>query len=284
VPLIIKQKAKFMEHFMKELEAGLKETLKEVEKENNILCRYSMRVQAIRKALEKMRDYNEKNPFASKAEEINYFKNLAPRLYSQLFYFYKIYQVELEKYYAQKQKMELFYRSELAVIYDFYQQHGEFCRYFHFGSTNLDEHYFTKGDWEETVIDDVAVMMGRDYCVGSYWAARVIANQELQKYLEEELYNLQNPQGEKRATKSKRKLKWLAGPTDLIEVCEGFYLTGAFGDATFKEIIEGAEEFYDISLGHFYNTSQEIGRRKKAKAKYCDEMSDAINKKWDEKE
>lgn len=274
-----------MEHFIKELEAELEETLKEVEKESNILCRCSLRVQEIRKALEKMRDYNGKHPFATKAEEINYFKNVAPRLYSRLFYFIKIYQVELERYYTEKEKMVLFFRAEIKIIYDFYQQHGEFCRYYHFGSTNRDEHYFTKGDWEDTVIEDVAVTMGRDYCVGSYWAARLKANQELQVYLEEELYTLQNPQGEKRSAQSNRKLKWRGGPTKLVELCEGIYLTEGFGEAiTKKAIIEWAQESTDTDLSQYHNTVQEIGRRKNGYAKYCQEMGDEINKKFKEKE
>jgi hypothetical protein len=133
--------------------------------------------------------------------------------------------------------------------------------------------------------DEIDIVIDQDYCLGSYLVSWIQANTNYRQWLVKEMKILNNPgqaTGEKGVNSP--ELYWTASKTDLVEVINGMYLAGAFnnGKLDLKQVVEWFELHMDIDLGHFYNTFQQIARRKKERTKFLDLMKERLGRQMDE--
>lgn len=82
--------------------------------------------------------------FKNKEEEIDFFKNIKPRVASKLIYYNEIYNMELSKPSASKKVLKKYYEKELSKLRNFYKTNKEFYKYYKSGSTCLDKKYFLR--------------------------------------------------------------------------------------------------------------------------------------------
>lgn len=235
-----------MDRFYKQLERELDGKLAAMTAERDPVIRNSNSVKLVKDSINQLREYARVHPFGSLSEEVHYFKDLAPRLYGALFYFLKVYQVELERKHAGPERMEVFLQQELRAIEQFFRRNGDFCRYFYMQATCMDEILFTRKEWENAILEDVQVIMEMDYCLGSYWVARLKANEQLRGYLKEQREALRQPPSGLILLQPNRKLTWKAGKANLVALCKWLHRKGGFGDATLKEIVEWFEANTEI--------------------------------------
>jgi hypothetical protein len=90
--------------------------------------------------------------------------------------------------------MEQSLMPELETTDHFYEFHREFYKGYFAHDTNLDDRLFIRDEAENTLQDEVEVVMGDYFCVGCYWASRVLANDRLKVYLKAQLDALRTPQ------------------------------------------------------------------------------------------
>lgn len=114
-----------------------------------------------------------------------------------------------------------------------------------------------------------------------YKVAKIIANDLIQVYLEDQLNNTN-----KRMKSEKSQLNWTGSKTALTELIYALYAQGVFdnGNADIKAIAKVFEQMFNIDLGDFYHTFMELKARKINRTKFIDSLRDALIKKMDEQE
>ena len=268
--------ANFIKNRIAELEGALPDTA--------TLQDIHQSIDLTRKALLDIKSYLREHPFAGRSEEIHYFRVVAPPLYGRLFYYVKVQEMGVEGLLAGGERMEAFLRLELAKIDQFFDRHGDFCRYFHSQASYMDDRVFIRDARENGMLDCVEVIMAEDFCVGCYWAALLWANQELRGYFTKELGRLMSPSVTGVAGSELPELEWTDSQTDAVELMYGLYLKGSFngGKATLKQIAAWMEGHLKMSVGNYYNTVKEIARRKKGQTVFIDEMREKMVKRFTE--
>jgi hypothetical protein len=144
-------------------------------------------LQVITAIIGRLRGELRAHPFPGLKEEIHHFKKEAPLFYSRQFYFQKVLQTELHRIHTSRQGMEAFLEKERAAIDDFYHRHEDFCRLYHLEDTSIDHRLYIRNEAENPRQDEIEKIMDSDYCVGAYYAARLLANKGLRVYLEKQL-------------------------------------------------------------------------------------------------
>lgn len=82
--------------------------------------------------------------FENKTEEINFFKDIKPKLFSKLIYYQKIYHIELKRPISGYNSEKKYLEKELEQINVFFNKNADFIQYYRSGKTMLDECYFLR--------------------------------------------------------------------------------------------------------------------------------------------
>jgi hypothetical protein len=270
-----------MHQFVQEIRQEVSDLLEEISSDPIKLSRSSRSLDVVRHSLFRLREYINGQPFANKEEEIHYFKDLAPSFYAGLFYHLKEYNIEFEKQHGSPERVESLLVHELEATAKFYEYHQEFYKYHYEGDTRMDEQIFVRDRSENGMLDEVEVIMGPDFCVGCYWTARLLANEQLKVYLKKELDLLNQPQSVMPSVVGYGEIIWTDSPTDLTELLYGLHLKGSFnnGNADLKTIFAFFGKYLGINVKNHQILWQEIKRRKKSVTKFFDEVVDRVVQK-----
>ncbi|HEY4336076.1 MAG TPA: RteC domain-containing protein, partial [Puia sp.] len=214
------------------------------------------------------------HPFVDQAEEIRYFKTLAPPVYGRLVYLVKVAETSIERLHANEHRIEALLQQELAKTEEFFVKHGEFCQYYHLNRTYRDNQIFIRNARENEMLDYIEVFMGDDFCVGCYWASQLWANQWLREYFNKALSKLKQPEGWPTAGARTPEMTWTDSISDLVELLYALSLKGSFnnGKATLKDIARWASAHFKIEITNVYDTVKNIGQRKKDGLKFLDDL------------
>ena len=273
-----------MERIVSELENQLEAALAEIGREENRNTRYDRSLKRVRQTIRELNGYLEANPFPGKPEEIYYFRELAPRLYSQLFYFMKLYQLEAWRPHAGGERFREVLEQELAGVARFYEQHKSVCHYYCQHATYWDDYLFTGWGHGEWAAEEAGLYIGADFTLGSYWVSWILANERLRVWLLENLAALDRPEGKPGERGKLPKLPWKGTTTDLVEAIYAMYLAGSFGKATLREVIEFVAEIFDIEINYVYTLIEQVLNRKRHPTKYIDRMRAGLVRKGEERE
>jgi hypothetical protein len=264
----------FFNIVLSQLEAGLENLKTEV----NLIRRLEASVKLVKKAISGLKSELRKNPFFGREEEIVYFRDQAPVIYSRLFYFLKLHLLEAHRANLSPGSFRRELEKEMARIEEFYERHRQLLQ-----STCEDDPFwdgclYTRrgcGDWWA---EEEGLYIDEDFTIGSYWVAKNRANETLQKWLLEQLESADGAGVPAEATPS---LRWTAKQVDFYEVLYALHLTGCLnnGKATLKETMEGFATFLGVPLGNFSVGLQEIARRKITPTKFLDKMLEKLKEK-----
>src|SRR5205085_7260375 len=95
-------------------------------------------------AITKLREFSIKYKFKNKDEEINFFKVLKPKFFSELIYYRKISEIQSNLPVALSTDASLRYLDEFNTVKNYIDSNREFFNYYKSGSSLLDEIYFVK--------------------------------------------------------------------------------------------------------------------------------------------
>jgi hypothetical protein len=240
-------------------------------------------ISLLRHALVEIRQYIREHPFADQAEEIHYFKTLAPPVYGRLIYLVKVSEISIERLHANEHRIEALLQLELAKTENFFTKHGEFCQYYHLNRTYRDNYIFIRNARENEMLDYIEVFMGDDFCVGCYWASRLWANQRLREYYTEALWKLKQPEGWPTGGVGGPEMQWTDSVSDLVELIYALHLKGSFnnGKASLKDMARWASAHFRIDITNVYDTVSSIGKRKKDTLKFLDDLRNRVARRLD---
>ena len=216
----------------------------------------------------------------TKEEEIEFFKHEKPKLTSQIIYYNEIFKIETNKPVASEKTIRKYYNSQLKKREQFFTDNAEFYRYFKKGHQYLDDKYFLRNQHDcNLVLDSFYFQIDKQFATShDYKAAQIIAYEQLQIYLIEKL---------KRKTKednSQKVLKWTGSKVGIIELIYALHTEGIFnhGAADIREIVQGFSKAFDIEIGQYHRTFNEIINRKAERTKFLNSLKDNLINRMDQ--
>ena len=237
-------------------------------------------IQLVIQSFSDLKKFVLKNDFKNTEEEIHFFKYQKPIIVSKLIYYNAVYKIETKKPYGEKQ-IKKFLNKELNKLKKFFDSNIDFYKYYRSGNSFLDENFFIRGKhdirlWLDTFYFEADHRFSTSH---NYKVAKILANDLIQVYLEDQLNNKHY-----KKANSKSPLSWTGSKTALTELIYALYAQGVFnnGNTDIKLIAKTFESTFNIDLGDFYHTFMELKARKINRTKFLDILCEALIKKMDE--
>lgn len=276
-----------MNKYCKEINQSLNEEINELTTEiGNSLVLYEKIIDLIVKKIVQLKLSVLKHHFRDTQEEINFFKNSKPNVLSKLIYYNAIYKIEAKKPYGGEKVTEEYLNNELLKIKNFFDNNLEFYKYYRTNSTYLDDKYFVRGKHDiKLSLDTYYFESDHSFSTShDYKVAKIIANDLIQVYLEDQLYNMNKHLLPKLS--STISVNWTASKTAMIEMLYALHYQGVFdnGNIDIRLIAKHFENTFNIDLGDFYHTYLELKNRKVNRTKFLDSLREALTRKMDEQD
>lgn len=250
---------------------------------SNSLVSYENAIGLVLQKLEEIKKYIKKNGFKDDEEEILFFKQLKPQLVSKLIYFNSIYKIETKRPRGGDKTIKKYLNVELSKIKRYFDANLEFYKYYRTNSTHLDNKFFLRGKHDiKLSLDTYYFEADHNFTTShDYKVAKIIANDLIQVYLEDQLSN-----NNQRKLFETTPLNWTGSKTSLIELIYSLHSQGSIdnGNADIKIIAKTFENMFNIDLGDFYHSYLELKGRKINRTKFLDSLWDALIKRMDEQD
>ncbi len=255
--------------------------------EPNPLKRMTATVSKVRSALQNLKEYLSKHPFATDTEEIHFFKNIKPKFYAKQIYHIELYKIEDAKPYGTVETIREYYEEELNIIRRFFRQNQFLYEYYRNEMVELDNLYFKRTATIQNILLPEVPELHPEFSTScDYLFSKFIAYELLQTYLVKAINRIDPANITLPDTKEEQlPLKWTGEQVNLIELIYGIYYTGQLnhGNVEVKDIIEVIETIFQVKLKSPYHTFGNIRRRKCiSPTAYLDKMREAILQRIEE--
>ena len=251
--------------------------------QNNSLVSYENAIVLVLQKIEEVKKHIQEKGFKDAEEEILFFKQLKPQLVSKLIFFNSIYKIETKRPRGGDKIIRKYLNIELSKIKRYFDANLEFYKYYRTNSTHLDNKYFVRGKHDiKLSLDTYYFEADHNFTTShDYKVAKIIANDLIQVYLEDQLNN----NSQKRIWENP-PLNWTGSKTSLIELIYWLHSQGSIdnGNADIKIIAKTFENMFNIDLGDFYHSYLELKARKMNRTKFLDSLRDALIKRMDEQD
>ncbi len=271
---------KFYNETLHKLETAINEL--EIETDCSIQ-RIEAVIHLILECLSKLKEYVLKRGFRNTDEEIRFFKYQKPAFVAKLIYYNAIYKIETKKPYGAK-PIRKYLNKELKKLKRFFNNNLDFYKYYRSNNSLLDDRMFLRGKhdiklWLDTYYfqSDQSFSTSHDYKV-----AKIIANDLIQVYIEDQLYN----KFQKDKSKIQKKLKWTGSKVALIELIYALHYQNVIdnGNNDIREVALYFESTFDVDLGNFYQAYLELRNRKMNRTKFLDALREELMRRMDEQD
>lgn len=237
----------------------------------------------ILKCLSEVKKYVLNRGFKNFGEEIHFFKYQKPTIVSKLIYYNAIYKIETKKPYGSK-PIKKYLNDELRKLKRYFDNNLEFYKYYRTNNSFIDDKLFVRGKYDiKLSLDTFYFEADHSFSTShDYKVAKIIANDLIQVYLEDQLHNT----AYRDKSTDLPKLNWTGSKTAMIELIYALYSQGVFdnGNADIKVIAKTFERTFNLELGDFYHTFMELKSRKINSTKFLDSLRDALIRKMDEQD
>lgn len=245
-------------------------------------------IEMIVKALENLKVIIIKNKFRTQTEEIIFFKEVKPQVFSKLIFHTKVLKIETKRPKGTDRSQRKYLLNELDKLNHFFDNNLDFYQYYRTGAIFLDEKYFLRGKYDIRLsLDTFFFTSDQEFNTShDFKVSKILANDLLEIYLKEQLTMLDRK--ETMATKNqalpKVKLTWTDNKSSLIELLYALHYQGSFnnGRAEIKEIASYFESIFNIDLGDVYRSWYSIRARKNEETNYLDGLIKILKKKIDQ--
>jgi hypothetical protein len=250
------------------------------------LERMRCELSAVRASLATLQQIALEAEFATKADEVDFFKNVKPRFYSLMVLSAERYGLEMARPLRKGKGMDAFYGRQLDYISRFFDQHAFLYQYFRMGATELDLLYFLRGGEVAGIIGaDLPTLDPSFSTLGDYLFSKFLALEKLRELvlLEMEVPSLSGT-GVVRSKKG-RELRWTGDSCNLIELVYGIFDCKQVndGEVDLSDLMDVFEQCFQINLSRYFRRFTEIKRRKSmSKTRFLDEMARVVNKRIDD--
>ena len=226
--------------------------------------------------------------FSSKEEEIEFFKTVKPKFYSQLIYHQKIVSIQSHVPLATGAEIRNYYVNELKKMNDYLRNNHEFVTYFRSGATSFDEFYFLRkqpDSWLLMNFDDYETDLNFT-TIYDQKISKIIAFDMLSEFIKSILSTLeiQHDSFVEQQQPSTKDINWTASKVSLVELLYAIQSTGACnnGNIDLKQLATHFENIFNIDLGNYYRVFQEMRIRKINRTSFLDQLKERLVQRMDE--
>jgi len=219
-----------------------------------------------------------KKGFASKNEEIIFFKEIKQTPLTQLIYYSEIRSFEIQFPKSSVDVQHKYTKKKLDKLNRFFLYNMDFGQYIESNLTHFDEQYYTRDYFDNLPItsskfylQDPDFSTARDMLLGKYEAYQLYI-----AYLQNRLSKILNP--ELQNGKYQSNLKWTSSKTALTELIYALHYNRVInnGNSDLKEIAAIMQKVLHFDIGDFYKTFAEIKARKISRTKFLDDLSSGL--------
>ncbi len=234
--------------------------------------------------LQELKDVVLERGFTKKDDEIYFFKEIKPKVFSQLIYNTKVKQVESTlPYFGYIKDKEKYLANELRVIGLYFQSNFDFCHYLRNDLSYLDDKYFVRGQADGQLFDESFLSItDKDFSTCyDYKVAYLMAYDLLTIYLNKKVENLHGSEEESFVVNEPSPhLHWTGSKIALVELIYALQASGCVnhGHAGIKDLKEIFEKVFEIELGDCYRLFLEIKIRSHT-TKFMDQLCESLNNK-----
>lgn len=244
-------------------------------------------MEIIIKSTENIKALVSKSGFKTEQEEITFFKEIKPQFTSKLIYYNSLYKIETKKPFGNPRILKKYYNKELDKLKLYFDNNLDFYKYYRTGSTYLDYKYFVRGKFDiKLSLDNYYFETDTNFTTShDFKVAKILANDLLQLYLENQLVLLENKEDKIKSQRNPNtKLTWTGSKVALTELLYALQTEGVFnnGTADLKDIAEYFEENFNIDLGQYRRTFLEIRVRKDDRTKFISTLREKLLKRMDD--
>ena len=236
-------------------------------------------------ALDRLKEFAVGYKFKDPTREIEFFKQLKPRLASRLIYYNEVHNLEAARPFGSPKALRRYYAAELDKLKVFFQSNRDFCTYWRKGSTYLDELYFLRDKGRQGIIMDSCFFQAdRRFATShDYTLAKMMASERLQAFLENEMRKHHSGHPALRVENEGKPLKWPGSKVALVELVYALHAQQIFNGGN-SELAAVAAHFsgaFGIELGQFHKTFLEIRERKSDRTKFINALRETLIRRMD---
>lgn len=234
--------------------------------------------QLLGEGIYQLKEFTRTYIFKDTDSEIDFFKNIKPRLCSHVIYYRKVYNFEMNRPVGDKEVHREYICKELSNLQEYKELRLDFYRYYRDGSTYLDERYFTRFNTDMDMYLDTS-FFERDPFFSTNCddkVAKIFANDQFEVFLKSELERIDTYSplpGD--AIYPKVGIRLEANNIDILEVLLALHCYGSFGDIPKKCVIDFFEVVFNRNFGNYTRTFSEMKSRNDPVA-FLNKLIDAL--------
>lgn len=238
--------------FVKALQREVQRDIDRLEQSEDSVIKKSLEASHILgAAFDRLKKFIISYEFKDETEEIEFFREIKPRLFSKLIYYRKLYNIKMMRPSGGVEAQQRYLNGELEAIAKYTGKRLDFIRYYRSGATYLDRNYFLRGQNDtEQYLESLHYELDPQFSTNcDFKVARIMANDMLTAYLVNGIEEL--------AYEGRRcgydpfpdsRLTWQASKTDLIELIYALDSKGCFGETPLTQVAGYFENVFNIRL------------------------------------
>lgn len=178
-----------------QLQVELEHSLEKIGGEAEAIKRCAESLNAIENSIKELFTYYSSYVFMSTADEIHFFKVSAPYFFAKYLYIHKVLEVEIVRRNGTYDNLKRILRKELDAIDLFINCSGDFLANYYTGSTEQDEHIFTRvKNPDNWIRNDYSPDVPRNFSSPSFKVATLLANERIRYYIEQAGQDIEKPE------------------------------------------------------------------------------------------
>ncbi len=193
--------------------------------------------------------------------EIDFYKNLSPRLFSHLIYYIRIYRLESALPDGSRHGKRKLLKKERKEVERYFLDNESAYRYYKSRDSGLDEELFLRKEHLLPLyIDESTGLADQNLCTPTGLRfARFMAYEKLQEYLADA-----DSKYMPASSKPAPKFTWTSNKVDLVELTYALCYSRAVnnGKLEVKELAQFFASTFDIDLSNIYRSKNEIYTRR----------------------
>lgn len=238
--------------------------------------------------IDEMHQLLKSHDFENEKEEIEFFKEIKPLIFSKLIFHKERLRIITNVPYGKCLSLK-FYEEELLKIAQNKIVDSKFHSYYKGLSNELDVLYFTRKT-KKCFLETDSSCIGFDKRVSTcydYKIATILANEELILYIENRIKKIKLKSKVKNKARNKflnfkSDLKWTGNKTELVELVYALHFANLInnGKSDLKEIARVVGKCFNVDIvTNLYRTFRDIKNRKTADKKFIQSLADSYQKK-----
>jgi len=271
---------------IKEITKSYLDKLQTMEKfDGDILHSIPPIIKLLEEMFNRLRTFIVDYTFENENEEIRFFKEIKPQLFSKLIYYQTIYRIEAMRPNGSDEVQEKYIEKELDRLKDYFDQNLDFYQYYRTKCSHLDKLFFTRGE-SLSYPNLESFYYERDPNFSSHCDFKVtsiLANDLLRIYLKADILKLKEHDSHvKEIQFPKIKETWTRSKVDLVELIYAICETNCFnhGKISLKRLADYFGNVFNVDLGNPYHTYVEI-RDRNQRTSFLDELKANLTAKMD---